>query len=315
MLNSMLEKNLVTIIISTYNEPIFMVQESIRSILKQSYTNLQIILINDNPKRNDLLELLSDYSRLDARINYIINEKNIGLVQSLNKGIQIAKGKYIARMDADDISMFDRIQKQIEYLEKNDLDLIGCNITKINETGNCVGELSLPSTNKMIVKYMKYGSCVLHPTWLGKAEVFKQLGGYRNIYSCEDFDFLIRAIEYGYKLGNLPENKLLYRVRANSISNTSNIRQKLLTYYLVESYKKNRNVSIEKINQYLSSSKYRSDYKELEKYFQSKEYVKNSSSIIQIIKSSFYILSNKYFYKNIIEHIKLIERKKYSRYV
>lgn len=303
---------MVSVIMSTYNEPISMIQESIQSILKQTYTRLQIIIINDNPARSDLSQLLLNYSQSDERINYVINEKNIGLVQSLNKGLNLVQGEYIARMDADDISEHDRIQKQIDYLENNHLDLIGCNIIKIDETGNYIGKLCLPSTNEMIRKYMQYGSCVLHPTWFAKTEVFQQLNGYRNIYSCEDFDFLLRAIEFGYKLGNLPEKKLLYRIRANSISISSNVRQKLTMYYLVDSYRKNKILTTEELDQYLSSVEYENDYEKLEKYEESKESVKNTTAITVIIKCVFRMIINKYFYKNIIEHHKLKEREKYS---
>ena len=90
---------IISVLLCTYNEPLKYLKLSIESILSQTYTNIQLIIVNDNPKRADMADLLAAYAREDSRIKYIVNPSNIGLVSSLNAGLKDAIGEYIARMD------------------------------------------------------------------------------------------------------------------------------------------------------------------------------------------------------------------------
>ena len=183
---------IISVLLCTYNEPLKYLKLSIESILSQTYTNIQLIIVNDNPKRADMADLLAAYAREDSRIKYIVNPSNIGLVSSLNAGLKNAIGKYIARMDADDIATKDRLEKQLEFLQVKSYDMVGCNAIKIDENGKEIGYLNVPTAHEKIKEYQLYGGCVLHPTWLGKREVFEKLNGYRLVYACEDFDFILR---------------------------------------------------------------------------------------------------------------------------
>ncbi len=288
---------LISILLSTYNEPIKMIEESITSILNQTYKNIELILINDNAQNRELDKLLSNYEKKDCRIKYIKHNANMGLVKSLNEGLQYAKGNYIARMDADDISVNDRLENQLKYIKDTNYDMIGGNIIKIDEYKNKIGELKVPSEFEKIKKYQIYGSCILHPTWFVKKEVYETLNGYREIYACEDYDFILRAILKGYKVGNIDKTVLFYRIRGNSISNSSYCHQKILTYYLADFYKKNESPSENIIKQYIKSETYNIQVKKLEKYIDTKIKIKS--------KKYFYIVQlfiNPYFYKNIVEH-------------
>ena len=109
--------DLITILLSAYNEPIYMIKKSVESILSQTYTNIEVILINDNPQYMELDQLFKKYRSRDARVRYVYHEENKGLVYSLNEGIKMATGNYVARMDADDISYCDRLEKQIKFLK------------------------------------------------------------------------------------------------------------------------------------------------------------------------------------------------------
>ena len=298
--------DLVSVILSTYNEPCEMISQSIDSIINQTYNNLEIILINDNPSRKDLDDLLKKYEKKDNRIKYIKNIENKGLVFSLNEGIKHASGNLIARMDADDISEIDRIEKQIIFLNEHDYDIVGSCIMKIDEDNNEIGQLVLPSFHKDIVRFIQYGSCVLHPTWLVKKNVYMKLEGYRNIAACEDYDFLLRAIFCGYKLGNIPDIGLKYRIRSTGVSQKSNIKQKLTMYYLAKKFKNKKDTSISDLNEYLNSSNYLNDFKKLGKYEEYKERFKNGNWFI-----IFLIPFNKFFYFNLIAHSKQKEREKY----
>lgn len=302
---------IISVLLCTYNEPLKYLKLSIESILSQTYTNIQLIIVNDNPKREDMADLLASYAREDSRIKYIVNSSNIGLVGSLNIGLKNAVGEYIARMDADDIATRDRLEKQLEFLKIKNYDLVGCNAIKIDEDGKEIGCLNVPTAFEKIKEYQLYGGCVLHPTWLGKREVFEKLKGYRSVYACEDFDFILRAIQNGFKIGNMPTYGLYYRIRTGSVSSKANIRQKLTMYYLIDNGAYLNVPSVEMLERYLNSVKYKDDFVTLEMYESVKTNMKVNKFNLINIYDFFRIIKNKYFYRNLIEHLKMKEREKY----
>ena len=194
-----MEAPLVSILMSTYNETPKELDESINSILHQTYSNFEFLIINDNPNNCELEETLKTY--VDSRIRIIRNEKNLGLVKSLNAGLKLCEGQYVARMDADDISRQSRIQDELLYLKKNHLDMIGSYIETIDEHGETIKSLMrFPEKHNQIAKFMRWGSCSCHPTWFLKREVCLKLHGYRKTPHCEDYDFMLRAINNGSKI-------------------------------------------------------------------------------------------------------------------
>ena len=302
---------IISVLLCTYNEPLKYLKLSIESILSQTYTNIQLIIVNDNPKREDMADLLASYAREDSRIKYIVNSSNIGLVGSLNIGLKNAVGEFIARMDADDIATRDCLEKQLEFLKIKNYDLVGCNAIKIDEDGKEIGCLNVPTAFEKIKEYQLYGGCVLHPTWLGKREVFEKLKGYRSVYACEDFDFILRAIQNGFKIGNMPTYGLYYRIRTGSVSSKANIRQKLTMYYLIDNGAYLNVPSVEMLERYLNSVKYKDDFVTLEMYESVKTNMKVNKFNLINIYDFFRIIKNKYFYRNLIEHLKMKEREKY----
>ncbi len=304
---------LITVLLSAYNEPISMIQKSVESVINQTHTNLEIILINDNPYNRELDETLQRYRDSDTRIQYRKHDENKGLVYSLNEGIKIASGEYVARMDADDISYPDRLEKQLAFMQTGDYDMVGTSVVKINEKGEEIGELKVPADFESIIKYQKYGSCVLHPTWLVKKAVYDALHGYRAIYACEDYDFILRAIAQGYKIGNLSEAKLYYRIRTSGISMSANVKQKLTMYFLAEGAVQGRTVPLEEINHYLESEVYKKDFSNLQRYEDTKCAMLKSRSCVVKIRCLLRMLRNRFFYKNIVEHSKMHERQRRAR--
>ena len=116
-----MDQKLISVIMSVYNGEKYLVQ-AIDSILNQTYQNFEFIIIDDCSTDNSS-HILQEYAQKDSRIKIIKKEKNIGIkgfIKNLNLGISLAKGKYIARMDADDISLPERFQKQVDFLENND---------------------------------------------------------------------------------------------------------------------------------------------------------------------------------------------------
>lgn len=223
----------VSIIMSVYNEIETEVELSINSILNQTYLNLEIIIVIDNPNNEALIKKIKKYSEKDNRIKCIYNDKNIGLANSLNKGLKISTGDYIARMDADDISYPLRIEKQVEYLEKNkDIFLLGCQAEKIDDKNIKIGNIKYVCDYSIIKILMKYRSCFLHPAIIFRREVLLETGGYRNFPCAQDYDFFSRIIDLGYRGENLSETLIKYRVRENSISSEKRLLQMILSSYI-----------------------------------------------------------------------------------
>lgn len=171
----MKNKDFISVLLPLYNEPENLARKAIDSIIEQTYDRLEIILLLDNPTNEILKNLLTEYSQKDKRIISVINEQNKGLPDTLNRGIDIATGSFIARMDGDDISAHDRLEKQLNYLYLHpEIDLLGTDAFVINEEGELIGEyhkLSTDFSQKMMLRYITIN--LIHPTWFGKCELFK----------------------------------------------------------------------------------------------------------------------------------------------
>ena len=124
--NTTMSDKLVSVIIPVYNVEKF-AEQAIVSIIKQTYKHLEIIVIDDGSSDNTY-KIVADLATQDSRIRLYKNERNLKIVKTLNRALSLAQGEYIARMDGDDISALDRIEKQVAFLESNpDYDLVGCN--------------------------------------------------------------------------------------------------------------------------------------------------------------------------------------------
>jgi glycosyltransferase involved in cell wall biosynthesis len=224
-----MQNDLVSVIMSVYNERKQWLDESICSILNQSYGNLQIIIVLDNPGNADIREYLYGFAANDDRIEFVINEKNQGLVYSLNHALDYVKGKYVARMDADDISDINRIEHEMEFLCSNNLDFVMTNIDYIDEEGIVTnGHEMKDIVGSEFCETEKHANLSTHPTWLAKTEVFTKLNGYRNVRHCEDYDFVLRALQEGFSIGRMSERLLYYRTRSGGVSR-SNIAEQFFT--------------------------------------------------------------------------------------
>lgn len=249
--------NEVAILMTIYKEPIDFLNQSIKSILNQTYKNFIFFIGIDNPQYEAAIDLVIAYSKLDERIRVVVNDKNLGLPKALNKLLeQIPDSvKFIARMDADDISIESRIEEELVYLTSNNLDLVGCTIKTIDEQGKEIPKTfqRFYDTPKKIHKVLRYYDCIPHPTWLAKKEVFFSLGGYRNIFACEDYDLLLRSDLSGYKMGLISKSLLIHRVNSAGISRQNGLLQFLTAHYLSKNRYRINTVSISEINIFLSA--------------------------------------------------------------
>lgn len=208
---------LITVLMPVYNSESFL-NEAIESILTQTFKDFEFLIINDGSTDNSK-NIIFSYN--DIRIKYVENHSNIGLIKTLNKGFDLAKGIYIARMDADDICMPERLKKQFEFMEKN------INICLCGSWYQTFGEIN---------KYVKYATDndeirvrLLHQTQFCHPSVILRkflLEEYNYIFDsnylhAEDYEFFVRIAEK-YKVANLPEVLLKYRTHKNSVTNLYN---------------------------------------------------------------------------------------------
>lgn len=227
--------SLISIIMCIYNEEIEWIQQSVKSILAQSYINFEFLIIIDNPKINNVIkDYLYSVANEDQRVHLIENDQNLGLPLSLNKGLEYAKGEYIARMDADDISEPDRIKKQLQYITQFDMDLVGTGRMLIDEEGKILDSYESPIRNDALIQHiLPFGSCFVHPTVMIRAEVLKRQYGYRNFKQSQDYDLWLRLLDEKCKFANIDEPLLRYRIRENGITN-----KKPYVQYMTAKYQK-----------------------------------------------------------------------------
>lgn len=216
---------LVSIVLPVYNTEKY-ITESVQSILDQTYKNLEIIIVEDGSQDNTL-KILQKFKNKDNRIKLVEHSKNYGLIKSLNDGLTFATGKYIARMDADDISKPERIQKQVEFLENNpDIYLVGTFAESIDEDGIYLRDIILDTGSDKVTSNLLKKITPLHPSIM-----FRNTGDviYREkAIACEDVDMYLRLIEKNKKFDNLPMTLIKYRTLSNGISSSKYMIQKLL---------------------------------------------------------------------------------------
>ena len=225
---------------SVYNSEKYIV-DSIESILSQTFTDFEFIIIDDGSTDNTA-RILSNF--LDPRITVIHNEKNIGLVASLNIGIAIAHGEYIARMDADDISLPDRFAQQIEYLKQHpEVGVVGGWYQWMNVDGKPMRVVRFPVHDNVLRWQLIVDVPPLcHPSVMMRKKAIKSVGGYANYLFAQDYD-LWRRLSMGWKINNLPMVLLKRREHPARIGiyhsseqslNAAKTRQKLINDLLGE---------------------------------------------------------------------------------
>jgi len=260
-------KNLISVIMSTYNESEEWISESVQSILDQTYKNIEFIIVLDNPQNITLRNTLEKYAMQDKRIKIIPNECNIGLVKSLNRALEYCNGYYIIRMDADDVSLSNRIENQVNYLEKYSLDFVFSGLKIIDEHSNEMYSTNLKEYKpELVSKLLSITNISNHPTWILKKEVYDKLKGYRELSYTEDYDFTLRALQANYKIGKMPGYVLKYRVRKNSISRTFSLEQFLNSDAALEAYKRGEINNENIVNQILKRTSEKVSKNEIEKF-------------------------------------------------
>ena len=214
----------VTVLMSVYNGEKYL-KEAVDSILNQTFTDFEFLIINDG-STDKTLEILQSYHA--PRIKIINNEKNTGLTKSLNKGLRTAKGEYIARMDADDVSLPTRLERQVKFMtQHNEVGLLGSSWYTINGDGKKTG-INKAANGKQAVHFMCHGSVVMRKWCLEKVE------SYREVFElAQDYDLWLRIADE-FEVANLSEPLYKLRIHRDSISSSKKLPQALYTSLAIE---------------------------------------------------------------------------------
>lgn len=211
---------LVTVLMPCYNAMPFLV-EALESIINQTYSNLEILCINDGSSDETGI-VLEKYALQDKRIRVIHNETNIKLIKTLNKGIELAQGEFIARMDADDIAALNRIEIELNYMLSNpSIDIISCGLWVISESGKVISEI-VPRQHTTTACFFAsfFYVPIGHPELLVKTKVFKDnhFLEEKMALHTEDYELWSRLLRKGYNLQNMDAVLHSFRINSQSVS-------------------------------------------------------------------------------------------------
>ena len=241
MSGSVGQKPTISIVMPVYNARRY-VARAVESILTQTVTDFEFIIIDDG-STDGSTTILRKYAGRDSRIR-LVSRPNTGLVLALNEGLRLAGGKFIARMDADDISLPERFARQLAAFRANGrLVAVGGSFTCIDAAGRRLIRFPQPTDDSTIQQLLIHGHCPLsHPTVMMRRGVVLSVGGYDPHHAtAEDLDLWLRLAEVG-ELGNVPEVVLEYRLHAASQSEAAGESQRAAARRACEAAWKRRGI-------------------------------------------------------------------------
>ncbi|GEK57730.1 hypothetical protein CHL76_01365 [Marinococcus halophilus] len=219
---------LVTIIMSTHNAEGY-IDECLQSIAAQSYSDFTVYMIDD-ASTDSTAEKVKEFIKNDERFQLIdIHKQNRGLTPTLNELWKMAETKYVARMDADDVMHEERLEKQVQLLEKHKgLDVVGSYAMNINKDSEPIDIRKVPVYHKDVKKTLPLASPVIHPSAMIRRSALETVGGYNETYPvAQDYDLWFRLMGNGSGFHNIPETLLYYRMEAHHVKKR-NIRHRWL---------------------------------------------------------------------------------------
>lgn len=215
----------ISVIMASHNGERF-IKEAMNSILSQTFSDFEFLIIDDGS--TDLTAIiLNEYAGRDQRIKIITNPQCLGLTKSLNIALGQAQGEFIARMDDDDISQKNRFEKQYDFMQKNpEFALVGSMAFLIDEKGETIGEKKLASDSEEIKNMLLFNNQIIHSSWFARNDILIKEGLYNEKFKkAQDYEFVLRLASK-YKIFNLPENLLKYRILKTSLSRQNKEQQK-----------------------------------------------------------------------------------------
>lgn len=217
----MKQRHLVSVVMPAFNERADMISDAISSILRQTYQNIELHIFDDSTKEETKVAI--DTFENDPRVKIHRFPERVGFIKSLNRGLEAATGKYIARMDGDDFSAPDRIEKEVAYLDAHpDVAVVGGQMNIMDEDGKIISARAYPTGGLKFFLFSCARNPLAHPTVMIRREVIDK--GYRydeSLRMSEDLDFWLRLMNDGYKLANIRDTVLNYRVMDNFLEKRS----------------------------------------------------------------------------------------------
>lgn len=206
----------VSVVVCVYNGEKY-IEESISSILEQSYKNIELIICNDGSNDNTK-SIIDAIAEKDDRVK-ILHKDNEGLTKSLNKALSLVTGDWVARQDADDISDRQRIEKQLLFCKENRLDFCTSKATRFSNENKILGTVPNYSKNAFSLKILKYGNLHIHGTFFFKSKILDCFLYDEELKVAQDFNFILNVINSGFKCAMIKESLYLLRIHDESISN------------------------------------------------------------------------------------------------
>ena len=277
-----------SIILTNYNGMPFL-KYAVKSILNQTYRNFELILVDDG-STDDSKKYLQSIK--DKRVILLLNKKNKGQTFCLNKALKISKGKFISRMDSDDIAFKNRLEKQVNFLNKNkEIDIVGSQVRLIDENGKKIGKIILPCSSSSIWAYSLMHNPFVHPTVTIRKKILNSLDKiYDNKFINQDFELWSRLL-LDIKAANLNEILLYYRQHQSNMSKTFLEKNLHSTSILIEKRLKNENIfcdlkleEIEKIQKYFLNDRKYANQKKIKRLDLGKQYFKFYNFILSKYK-------------------------------
>jgi len=209
----------VSVVMAVYNERPYL-ESAVQSILDQTFEDFEFIIVDDG-STDGSGEVLDRFEQNDERIR-LVHQENRGLLTSTNRGLDMARGEYIARMDGDDINHPERFERQVAFLEDNpEIGILGTQADKIDADGNVREDWkrSLPTSSDIVTWQLLFNICFCHPTIMMRRAVLDELGGYMESPPGLDYELLARAV-LKTRLTNLPDTLFKHRRHKGSVSVT-----------------------------------------------------------------------------------------------
>lgn len=267
----------ISVIMSVYNGETYL-KEAIESVINQTFKNWELVIINDC-STDSTSEILTEFALADERIKVHTNEVNLKLPASLNKAISLSSGKYIARMDADDICLPERLEKQFKFMEENkDVALSSCRFMTVKNGVYMAGGAGGRCDNDAIRAMLFVSNPILHPGVFAKADVMKKFYYDTTLTCTEDLELWTRLAMENQKMEILPECLLIYRLHDKQITSTTLERQHTEVINILQKYYKALASNMDdEMKKFYISGVYFTENPDINKFLKYAKWLKNSA--------------------------------------
>jgi len=226
------QKPIVSVLMSVYNGEAYLV-ESIQSIVNQTFNNWELVVVNDCSK-DETVKILSDFEKNNSKIKVIHNLKNLGLASSLNRAIDHAQGKYMARLDCDDIALPQRLEKQIDFMESRpDIELVGCRAIPISTNSDA------PTLHKItFIQNISQALINGENPMVHSSIMFRRGIRYREKFRfAQDVDLYLNLLSQKKRMFNMDEELILFRFHDHSVSSEKRAMQYAFAYEALKQFR------------------------------------------------------------------------------